>query len=54
MYLIFGLIGAIIGGLRAKKRNGSKADILQYAAGFAIAFMIVGLFLTIIADRTII
>ena len=54
MYLIFGLIGAIIGGLKAKKHKGSTADIAQYAAGFGIAFLLLGLFVTIIADRTII
>lgn len=54
MYLIIGLIGALIGAFRAKKLNGSKADMLQYAAGFGILFAVLGLVATIILDRTVI
>ncbi|MGC6528896.1 MAG: hypothetical protein ACON45_12590 [Paracoccaceae bacterium] len=54
MYLLCGLIGAIYGGRLAKKRDGKPADIAQYAAGFGIFFALIGLFVTIIADRTII
>ncbi|MDP5216020.1 MULTISPECIES: apolipoprotein acyltransferase [Ruegeria] len=48
------LIGAVIGGRTAKKRNGSKADVAQYAAGYGIAFALLGLILTIVIDRTLI
>lgn len=45
------LIGAIIGGLRAKARGGKPADIAQYATAHAIAFGLVGLFATIAIHR---
>lgn len=42
--LAAGLFGAVIGGLTAKRRKGTAADIAQYAAGYGIAFAIVGVF----------
>ena len=45
------IIGAIIGGTTAKKRGGNRKDIAQYAAGYAMAFLIVGMFITVIIDR---
>ena len=45
------LLGAIIGASIARKRGGKTLDILQYAAGFGIAFCLVGLFATIIIER---
>ena len=52
--MIFILIGLVIGvawGVRlAKKRNGSRLDMAQYAAGFGIAFMILGLFVTLLYE----
>ncbi|GAB1479711.1 hypothetical protein MASR2M74_22770 [Paracoccaceae bacterium] len=52
MIVIGGLIlGAAIGGLTAKRRGGKMLDILQYAAGYAIAFTLLGLFATIFIDR---
>ena len=36
------LLGAIIGGLTARKRGGNRLDIAQYAAGHALAFTVVG------------
>jgi uncharacterized protein YqgC (DUF456 family) len=48
MIVIFCLaIGAIFGGLRARKSGGSRLDMLQYAAVFCIIGAIVGLFVTI-------
>lgn len=49
--IIFALVGAIVGGLRAKRRKGRTADILQYAVVHAIIFALVGLFLAIIIER---
>lgn len=52
MFVIGGLVlGAIGGGLTARRRGGKPADIAQYAAGFGIAFGILGLFLTLFLDR---
>ena len=52
MYLILALIGAISGALIARK--GKVTDILHYAFVYALAFGLLGLILTVIADRTII
>ena len=52
MLIILGaLLGAVVGGMRAKRRRGRTADILQYAAVHAMLFALVGLFLTIIVAR---
>lgn len=45
------IIGAALGGLTARRRGGKRLDVLQYAAGYAIAFTILGLFATIFIDR---
>ncbi|KEJ87926.1 hypothetical protein [Sulfitobacter donghicola] len=47
------ILGAIIGGMTARKRNGNRKDIAQYAAGYGMAFLIVGMFLTVIIDRIV-
>ncbi|XDA99675.1 apolipoprotein acyltransferase [Sulfitobacter sp. LCG007] len=46
-----GAAGALIGGLTAHRRQGNRKDIAQYAAGYALAFMILGLFATVFIDR---
>ena len=43
--------GAIWGGLLARKRRGKPADIAQYAAGYGIAFALLGLLVTIFLER---
>ncbi|UWR24809.1 apolipoprotein acyltransferase [Sulfitobacter sp. S223] len=45
------IIGALIGGMTARKRRGNRKDIAQYAIGYGMAFLIVGMFLTVIIDR---
>jgi hypothetical protein len=45
------LLGAILGAMTARKRKGNKLDMLQYAAGFGIAFALVGLIVTVIIHR---
>jgi len=45
------LIGAVLGGLTAKKRGGAGADIAQYTAGFAITFALIGLLATVAIHR---
>lgn len=47
------ILGAIIGGLTARKRDGNKLDIAQYAAGYALAFVVVGLIATVVIDRVL-
>ncbi|MFT7596982.1 MAG: hypothetical protein ACI8R4_004325 [Paracoccaceae bacterium] len=51
--IVFGaaLIGAVLGGMTARKRGGAGADIAQYAAGYGIAFAMVGLLVTIAIHR---
>ena len=46
-------IGAIIGALTARRRKGNRLDIAQYAAGYAIAFALVGLIVTVLIDRAV-
>lgn len=45
------LLGALIGGLRARKRGGNRLDIAQYATVYAIAFGLIALFASIIISR---
>jgi hypothetical protein len=51
--LVAALIGAIVGGITAKRRGGNKLDIAQYATGYAMAFIVVGLIATVVIDRII-
>ena len=44
-------LGAIVGAVTALRRGGRKLDALHYAAGFAIAFGLVGLALSVLLDR---
>lgn len=46
-------LGAAWGGWLASSRGGKPADIAQYAAAFAIAFALLGLFATIFIDRSL-
>ena len=45
------LIGAAFGAFLAKRRKGKALDVAQYAAGYAILFMILGVFLTLFIHR---
>lgn len=47
------ILGMIIGGMTARKRRGNRKDIAQYIAGYGMAFLIVGMFTTVIIDRII-
>lgn len=49
--LVGAVLGALIGGYTARKRGGNRLDILQYAAGYALAFVIVGMIVTVLIDR---
>lgn len=48
------LTGAVLGGLTARRRKGSGADMAQYAAGYAIAFGLIGTIVTLALDRLVI
>ncbi len=50
--VIGAILGAVWGGLIARRRGGNGKDIAQYAAGFAIIFAILGLFLAIFLARS--
>lgn len=45
------ILGVLVGGFTARKRGGNRLDILQYAAGYALAFVVVGMIATILIDR---
>lgn len=45
------ILGAAWGAYLARRREGGPADMAQYAAGFAIAFGVLGLFLTLFLSR---
>lgn len=47
----FTLIGALIGGFTARARGGKWLDIAQFAASYAVAFAIIGLFITVFLMR---
>lgn len=49
--IVSALLGAFLGYSTAKRRKGNKLDMAQYAAGFGIAFALLGLFLTILIER---
>ena len=54
MIIIAGFVlGAAYGARKARKAGGKRLDLLQYGAGFGIAFSLVGLVLTLILDRTV-
>ena len=54
MIVIAGLVlGATFGARSALKRGGKRLDALQYAAGYGIAFGLLGLFLTLFIDRMV-
>ena len=49
--LIGAILGAVTGGLIARRRKGKTADILQYVFVYALMFALAGLFLTLIIHR---
>ena len=54
MIVIAGAIfGAILGAMTAKKRGGTRADMWQYGAVYAIACSLLGLILTIAVEKLI-
>ena len=54
MIIIAGFVlGAAFGARKARKAGGKRLDLMQYGAGFGIAFALVGLFVTLVLDRTV-
>lgn len=54
MIVLGGLVlGAGLGAMTARRHGGKGADMAQYAAGFGIAFGLLGLFVTIIIERMV-
>jgi hypothetical protein len=52
IYPLGGLIfGALLGAYRAKSRGGKIADIVQWAAVFAMIFGVIGMFIAVIITR---
>ena len=51
--IVAAFIGAIVGGITAKRRSGNKLDIAQYATGFGMAFIVVSLIATVVLERII-
>lgn len=52
MIVIAGFVlGAFCGGLLARRRNGSRLDIAQYAVAYGIGFAIAGLAATVVLER---
>lgn len=51
IYTVLGILGAILGGMNARKRGGNRKDIAQYAVSFGIAFALLGFVLTVLLDR---
>ncbi len=47
------VLGALTGGLIARQRGGKTPDIVHYAAIYAIAFGLIGLFVTIFMGRAL-
>ncbi|MCA0927325.1 hypothetical protein [Ruegeria profundi] len=56
MVVVLGMaiLGAILGAMTARKRKGSGADIAQYAAGYGIAFALLGLVLSLLLVRFVV
>jgi len=51
--IVLALIGALLGAALARRRQGTRFDIAQYAIAHAILFAILGLFATIIIEKLI-
>ncbi len=52
MIVLAGLgLGGIYGAVTANRRGGKALDALQYAAGYGIAFGLLGVFVTIALER---
>lgn len=46
------LLGVLLGVTQARRRGGGRLDMLHHAAAYAVAFALLGLFLTIFVGRS--
>lgn len=54
MIILAGIVlGALWGARVARKRQGNRLDVAQYAAGFAILGAILGVFASVAVDRLV-
>ncbi len=51
--LAFAIIGVILGVSTARKRKGNRLDMAQYGAGYGIAFLLLGVLVSIVIERII-
>ncbi len=51
--VVSALAGIVWGGYQAKRRGGNRKDMAQYAAGYGIAFALLGLFAAVILERLV-
>jgi hypothetical protein len=49
--LAFAIVGGLLGAITARRRQGNRLDILQYATVYAIAFALLGMIVTIVVSR---
>ena len=47
------LLGAIVGAMTARRRKGNTLDMLQYGAGYGLAFSVLGMIATVVLDRMV-
>lgn len=51
LYSLTTLLGALTGGLHARRKGGNRFDIAQYAAVWGVLGFMVGIFATIVIGR---
>lgn len=51
LWVAMTVLGAVLGATLALRRGGRKLDALHYAAGFAIAFGLLGFALSVLIVR---
>ena len=49
-----GVLGALVGVWNARRRNGTRLDMLQYGAATGIAFALIGLMITVFVHRSLV
>lgn len=51
--LAFAIFGVFLGISKARKRKGNRLDMAQYGTGFGIAFLLLGIFVSIVIERVL-